>query len=174
MRKVALYIAASLDGFIARENGAIDWLPPVDPEGEDYGYREFYDSIDTVLVGRKTWEQSRGFEEEPFKGKRVVVFTRREGTMGAEGAEFVSNPVVFTQGLRRLPGKDIWLVGGSEIVSVLMTAGLVDEVILTVIPVVLGRGIPLFQGIRDDARLSLSGVVKYGDGLVQLRYSISR
>ncbi len=173
MRRVVLYIAASLDGFIARKDGSIDWLPPVDPEGEDYGYREFYDSIDTVLMGRKTWEQSRGFEEEPFKGKRVVVFTRRKRP-NDKGVEFVSDLAGFTRGLRSAPGRDIWLVGGSEVISSLMNAGLVEEIILTVIPVILGAGIPLFEGIRNEIRLELSKSMKYGNGLVQLRYFVSK
>jgi dihydrofolate reductase len=81
MRKVRLFIAASLDGFIAREDGSIDWLF----SDADYGYAQFYDSVDAVLVGRRTYEQAKGFEQKPFSGKKVYVFTRSLTGKGDDG-----------------------------------------------------------------------------------------
>ena len=165
MRKVRLFIAASLDGFIAREDGGIDWLF----SDADYGYAQFYDSIDAVLVGRKTYEQARGFEPKPFGGKKVYVFTR---SPGKDDVEYVRDPAGFVRKLVRMQGKDIWLVGGAEIITPLLNAGLVHEIILSIHPVILGRGIPLFRDIEEQHDLRLTGSTVYPSGLVQLRYEV--
>jgi len=127
MRKVKLFIASSLDGFIAGEDGSIDWLV----DDADYGYAQFYDSIDAILMGRKTYEQARGFEQCPFKGKQVFVFTRSPGKKDSN-AEFVADPAGFTQKMIRQQGKDISQVGGAEVITPLLNAGLVNEIILLI------------------------------------------
>lgn len=121
MRKIVLFIASSLDGYIAREDGGIGWLSA----DADYGCQKFCGSIDTVLAGRKTYEQAEGFEEYPFAGKRVCVFTRQTGLKGDGKAEFVSGPVEFAKRLVEDPGKDIWLVGGGKVASVFLENGLI-------------------------------------------------
>lgn len=158
-----------MDGFIARKDGGIDWLF----SDADYGYKQFYDSIDTVLVGNKTYRQSLGFEEAPFKGKQVFVFTRKPGKP-APGVQFAKNPVELVQKLKKLPGKGIWLCGGSQIVSVLLNAGLCDEVILSIHPIILGGGIPLFFGIRKETGLKFVKSMSFPSGLVQLTYLVEK
>ncbi|MCS4537632.1 MAG: dihydrofolate reductase family protein [Thaumarchaeota archaeon] len=163
MRKVRLFIASSLDGYIAREDGSVDWLF----SDADYGYSEFYGSIDTVVMGRKTYEKSLEFEERPFRGKKVHVFSR---SAKKKGVEFVSDVVGFMKKLVRSKGKDIWLVGGSEIVSIFLNEGLIDEIILSIHPVILGRGITLFKKVQKDVWLKMQKSVSFDSGLVQIHY----
>ena len=170
MRKIKLYIASSLDSYIAGEGGNIDWLF----SDEDYGYAKFYDSIDTILVGRKTYDQSLKFDEYPYKGKKVYVFTRRiEEKKNTRYVEYINVDIPnFVRHLLKLVGKDIWLLGGGEIVSIFLNADLVDEIILSIHPVILGRGIPLFSNIKKRVNLQLLESKPFGSGLVQLCYGI--
>jgi len=174
MRRVSLYIASSLDGYIARPDGAIDWLPPVTP-AEDYGYAEFFARVDTVLLGRKTYELSLTFGGQPYEGRRCVVFTRTPLQWRDPHAEFVSDDVAeFVRTLRAEPGRDIWLVGGAEIVAACLAGGVVDEIILTVVPVLLGRGVPLFlPGAHGDLPLRLRGARSFATGLVQMTFVVA-
>ena len=168
MRKIKLFIASSLDGFIARENSGIDWLFT-----GDYGYAKFYNSIDTVLMGRKTYELSLKLGES-YKGKRAIVFTKQKNLKKLENVDFVSNVVDFTKKLLKTKGKDIWLVGGGEIVSLLLNNNLIDEIILFVHPIILGKGIPLFKNINKEVKLKLLETFAYEDGLVKLYYKVSK
>lgn len=174
MRKVSLYIAASLDGYIARANGAFDWLPPITP-AEDYGYADFFARVDTVLLGRKTYEVSRALGGQLYEGRRCVVFTRTPIAWRDPHAEFVSDEVAeFVRGLRAEPGRDIWLVGGAQIVADCLAGRVVDEIILTTVPVLLGDGIPLFlHGARGDQALKLRGARSFSTGLVQATYDVT-
>jgi len=166
-KRLKLFIAASLDGFIARKDGSIDWLFT----DADYGYRDFFSSIDTVLVGRKSYEQSLTFfEGAPFSGKLCYVFTR-QASGKAGRVTFVSGDIVeFTKGLKDETGSDIWLVGGSEIIAALRQ--LIDEYIISVHPVILGEGIPLFIGKWNQTDLKLLNAASFSSGLVQLQYSV--
>src|ERR687895_1407908 len=174
MRKIKLYIASSLDCFIADENGSIDWLF----SDADYGYTEFYDSIDTILVGRKTYEQSLTFEEYPYKGKKVYVFThsaKEQLDKEASDVEYIDKDIPeFVRRLIQQPvsNRDIWLLGGGEIVSQFLNADLVDEIILSVHPIILGKGIPLFSNINKRVNLRLLESIPFESGLVQLCYRI--
>jgi len=175
MRKIKLYIASSLDSFIADENGSIDWLF----SDADYGYTEFYNSVDTILVGRKTYEQSLTFEECPYKGKKVYVFThnakeQNEKKMTSD-VEYINKGIPeFVRRLIKQPvsNRDIWLLGGGEIASLFLNADLVDEIILSVHPIILGKGIPLFNNIKKLVKLRLLESIPFESGLVQLHYSI--
>ncbi len=170
MRKVLLFIGSSLDGFIARADGNVDWLFT---EG-DYGYKEFYDSIDIVLVGRKTYEQILEFSNSPFEKKKCFVFTRQPNVMGAHGqnVECADNAVGKVRRLIRSSGNDIWLVGGSEIISVLLSADLINEIILSAGPIIIGSGIPLFRNIQKPSCLKLMNSKTFGSGLMQLHYEL--
>jgi dihydrofolate reductase len=174
MRKVKLYIASSLDSYIASDNGSIEWLF----SDADYGYTKFYDSIDTILVGRKTYDQSLTFEEYPYKGKKVYVFTRNaevEKKKKTLDVEYIDDNIPnFVRGLVQQPvgNRDIWLLGGGEIVSILLNADLVDEIILSVHPIILGKGIPLFSNINKRVNLRLIESIPFESGLVQLCYRI--
>jgi dihydrofolate reductase len=173
MRKGSLYIAASLDGYIARKDGAIDWLPPITAE-EDYGYGAFFARIDTVLLGRKTYELMLTLGGQPYEGRRCVVFPRTPLAWRDSHAEFVSDDVAgFVRALRAEPGRDIWLVGGGEIVGACLNGGVIDEIILTVVPVLLGEGLPLFPPQHcGDRQLRLRETRGFATGLVQLTYDV--
>jgi len=167
MRKVILFIASSLDGFIARKDNSIDWLFM----DNDYGYKKFYDSIDTVLVGNKTYEKSKEFEEFPFKDKKVFVFTRNKKLKKDEHVEFVNDIINFSKKLIKSKGKNIWLVGGGEIAKIFLDNNLLDEVIISIHPIILGNGIPLFNGAKET-KLKLPKHKIFENGLVQLYYKV--
>jgi dihydrofolate reductase len=170
MRKVVLFIASSLDGYIAGEGGSIEWLFT----DEDYGYSKFYRSIDTIIMGRRTYDQLLEFDEYPYNGKKAYVFTRNTKRTNDGHADFISSDIAsFVRKLKRLTGKDIWLVGGSDIVSLLLNAGLIDRIILSVHPILLGRGIPLFNDLdRRQVRMKLTKSISYPSGLVQVHYDL--
>ena len=174
-RKVVVYIAMSLDGYIARENGSIDWLlenSPADPE--EYGYSNFLQTIDTVIMGKATydqlWELSDSF---PYEGKKCYVFSRT--TSGRdEYVEFVNEEIgPFVEKLKSQPGANIWLVGGSELIKGFMEADAVDEFMIAVIPVLIGKGIPLFQKNNRETRLKLKNDFRFGD-CIMLNYEVER
>jgi dihydrofolate reductase len=167
MRKIKLFIACSLDGYIAKEDGSVNWLP----ENTDSGYDQFYSSIDTVLMGQKTYEQILTFGKYPYKDKISYVFSRNPNQKKDENVEFTSEVEEFTKKLVSSSGKDIWLVGGSEIASTFVNLKFVGELILSVIPVVLGKGIPLFQNIKEKIKLELIKTTEYPE-LIELRYKV--
>lgn len=170
MRKIVLFIASSLDGFIAGPKGQIDWLF----SDADYGYNKFFGSVDTVLMGRKTFELSLSFKPFQYPNKRVVVFSRNKKNKIKSTAEFVSEPVSFTCNLKKQKGKDIWLVGGGELASLFLKKGLIDEIVLSIHPIVLGKGIPLFSGAGTQAGLTLKKSKSFASGLVQLQYAVQK
>jgi len=168
MRKIKLFIASSMDGYIAKEDGSVNWLP----ENTDSGYDQFYNSIDTVLMGKKTYEQILTFGKFPYKDKTSYVFTRNPNQKKKdENVEFVSKVEEFTNKLISSSGKDIWLVGGSDIASTFLNNKFVDELILSVIPLVLGKGIPLFKNIKEEIKLELIKTTEYTK-LIELSYKV--
>ncbi len=167
MRKIKLFIASSLDGYIASEDGGIDWLP----KNTDSGYDEFYKTIDTVLMGKKTYQQVLTFGAYPYEGKNSYIFTRNSDQNKDENVEFVSEIEEFVKELVSSSGKDVWLVGGAEIFSYFFNRGFVDEIIVSVIPIVLGKGIPLFKNIQKNTKLELIKTKEY-DELIELHYKV--
>lgn len=166
-RKIILYIATSLDGFIAKEDGNIDWLTKYENSGEDYGFKELYDTIGTVLVGGTTYKQI----EDAYKGKEVYVFSETKSKQKADNVHFVSGDVKeIVHDLKLGNNKNIWLVGGAALVNQFLNADLIDEYIITIIPILLGKGISLFQGKNPESNLTVFNVKQYDSGLVQLRY----
>ena len=138
--EIIYYVAASLDGFIATPEGGIDWLKPYEGTGEDYGYGEFYASVEAVLLGRATYEQSLQFPEWPYAGKPYWVFSRATGnTPGSVIAEMQA------RGLRRA-----WLVGGGKLAAAFRAERLISEHIVSIVPVLLGRGISLVEYIFSE------------------------
>lgn len=169
MRQVVIFIASSLDGFIARRNGDVDWLFT----DEDYGYTEFYESIDTVLMGRKTYDKIAEFDQYPYLAKKSYVFSKSFNPNKYDSVTFVSeNLVKFTQQLRLSEGKDIWLVGGSEIIKLFVKSKMIDEIIVSIHPLILGDGIPLFLNNDEQINLKLKNCINFSTGLVQLHYEI--
>ena len=167
MRKIVLFIASSLDGYIARENGDIDWLPENTPSG----YGDFIKSVDTVIMGKKTYDQVLTFGDYPYKDKKSYVFTRNKNLSKDENVEFVQDAEKLMKNIISDPGKNIWLIGGSEIISTFANLDLIDELILSLIPVVLGNGILLFKNMEKELKMELVKTTDY-EKLVELQYKI--
>ncbi len=165
MRKVIFFVASSLDGFIARKDGGIDWLYT---DG-DFGHKAFYQSVDAILSGRKTYDLAKSFGSWPYPGKACYVFTRKK-LRADKNVIFSKNPIGLTRKLRKQKGKDIWLVGGGELAATLIRAGLVDKIVISIHPVILGSGIPLFTGIKKESWFELTKRRVFPRGLLQLTY----
>lgn len=170
-RKVVLFIAMSLDGYIAREDGGLDWLYAVEGEGSN-GFDEFYQTIDTILMGRKTYHHLLSLVSEyPHADRKTFVFSRSTNEQDPH-VEYVSEEIPsFVRQLKQQEGSNIWLVGGSGLVDPFLKAKCVDEIILTIAPVILGNGIPLFQPNHPEKKLELKDTKVYGQ-FVQMHYVV--
>ncbi len=178
MRKIIVYIATSADGYIARKDGAVDWLDRP-PTAGDYGMGKFYKSIDTILWGRKTYDMVLKFQEEgkdspDNSGIKNYAFSRRPPRKVARGFEFVKEPIEkFAKHLRTQKGKDIWMMGGAGIIASFLDEGEIDEFIIHVIPTFIGEGIPLVAPRQRTVPLKLISTKKFSDGVVRLHYAVS-
>jgi dihydrofolate reductase len=174
-RKVIVHIAASADGYIARPDGDIDWLTSRPAPNGFYGMDAFIKSIDTTVLGRKTYEESLrlGATFDAKKG-RTVVFSRSAAPADSpEGVEFVSGAIgEFVRRLREQRGKDIWLMGGGDLIASFLDEHAIDEFVVSVVPVFIGDGIPLIARRHRHVLLDLQSVERFDDGLVQLRYRV--
>lgn len=175
MRNVKLFIAVSIDGYIAKPDGNIDWLE--DPSRSeknksDYGYEEFYTPIDSTLMGYKTYQEIIGFGIPfPYPDKQNFVFSKNHKKEGNYPVEFIhSNVVDFVDRLKKNEGKDIWLIGGGQINGILLNANLIDMMIVSIVPVVLGGGIPLFGSDTQMKRFTIHKVQEFGGSLIQTTY----
>lgn len=167
MRKVILYAAQSIDGFIASPDGSVDWLF----SDQDYGYSSFYKRIDTTLIGRTTYEQILTFGPFPYHNKRNLVFSSQSNLPRHESVEICKDPPqAIIETLRKQPGNDIWLVGGARLNTAVLSANLVDELILAVHPIVLGDGIPLTYNVPNKLSWSVKTVTQFSTGMVILCY----
>jgi len=168
-RKVILYIATSLDGFIARKDGSVDWLEKYNTPAEDYGYNDFLDSIDTIVMGNTSYQQILSFGEFPYKNKKCFVFANK-GTE-SQYAEFVKGSVeTFLGELNPDKNKNMWLLGGANLVRQFIGQDLIDEFIITIVPVIIGGGIQLFSEGGTELSLALKEVKSYKSGVVQIHY----
>ena len=180
-RKIICYIATSADGYIARPNGDVEWLNRR-PRNIDYGVNVLYQSIDTILWGRKTYDwliryyKKRGKTKGLFDKKVAnFVFSKKPPRRVAAGAEFVTEPLKkFVKRLRATPGKHVWMMGGGEIIASFLDAGEIDEFDIHVIPVFIGKGIPLVAPRHRDIPLRLLSTKRYPDGVVRLHYAVGR
>ena len=178
-RKIIVSVATSADGFIGRSDGSVDWLDRPVPKG-NYGLGAFYKSIDTILWGRKTCDMALRFQAEGIPGSafdtnvKNYVFTHTSPPNPApKGVEFVNEPVKpFAQRLRTTEGKDIWMMGGAALIASFLDEGEVDEFILSVVPVMIGEGIPLLAPRHRTVSLNLIASTKFADGLVKLHYAV--
>ena len=168
MRKLKLYIATTLDAYIAGPDGDIDWLKA---GGDlDYGYKDFYASIDTTLMGNSTYQVTLTVPEFPYPDKTNYVFTRGTPSPDTSHVRFVSGDIAaFVRHLKEEAGKDIWLVGGGQINTVMLNENLIDEMILTVFPLLLGEGIPLFAPGAMRSSFNTVGCGTFETGLIQWR-----
>jgi dihydrofolate reductase len=172
MRKIILYIATSVDGYIARPTGDLSWLPV--PAAEDRDYRDFYASIHTLLVGRKAYEKTLEAQKDyPYLDKETFVFAHDGITdLPATVRRVSEDAVKFVKSLKSREGGAIWLVGGAQLIRSLLEAALVDEMHLFLIPTLLGSGIPLFLEAKHEHLLSLNEIKSHKAGVAELRYLI--
>jgi dihydrofolate reductase len=171
MRKVTLSVASTLDNYIARPDGAFDWIF----HDQDYGLKDFFSGMDVALIGRKTHDLMVQMGTPNFAGMKNYVFSRTKTGRGEGGVEFVSeDPRTLVDKLKAQTGKDIWLAGGGELTLAFLQAQAVDEIVLAVHPILLGEGIPLFAGQFPQTNLRLTKCKEYSTGLLHLTYEVVR
>lgn len=173
-RKIILYVAVSLDGYIADHEGKVDRLTGKDSGYEgDYGYEEFISGVDTVVMGRNTYQQivtELSPEEWPYPTLKSYIFTHQEMN-DRRGIAFVQRkPEKFLLEMKEKPGKDIWICGGSDLANQLMDTGIIDEYHLHIMPVVLGGGVPLFSRPHPGLQLCIENI-KEVNGVIDVIYS---
>ena len=169
MRKVVLNLAVSLDGFIEGPNGEYDWCLA----DQDYGMTEFFSRTDTMFIGRKSYELIAGSEDEYFPTiKKFYVFSDTLQSADNTKVEVISTADFDSKvnAILNVEGPDIWLFGGAALTSVMLAKRLVNGMLLSIHPLILGGGKPLFQGIKDRVELLLMDTKTYDTGLVQLKY----
>ena len=173
-RKVIVHIATSADGYIARSDGDLEWLTSRPAPAGFYGMNTFMRSIDTKVLGRKTYEVSRRMGAKFGSEGRSIVFSRQSPPADAPpGVEFVSEAIgPFISRLREQPGKDIWLMGGGDIIASFLDERAIDEFVISVAPVFIGDGIPLIARRHRHVPLESRSTERFEDGLVQLRYGV--
>jgi dihydrofolate reductase len=169
----SVFVGTSLDGFIARPNGDLDWLP--EGGGEPHGYQEFFDSIDSLVIGRKTFETVLSFNAWPYGDKRVVVLSSRPLDLSAAGFSTVEQmagpPAEIVSRLAAKGARHLYIDGGVT-VQRFLEAGLIQRLIITRVPVLIGEGIPLFGSLPRDVRLHHVATRQYPSGLVQSEYTV--
>ena len=178
--KASVYVGISLDGFIARRDGAIAWLNETQglvPEGEDCGYRSFMDSVDTLIMGRKTFEQVLTFGPWHYGDTPVVVLSHNPLTIPSHLPDTVSHssesPQVLLERLSGQGVKHVYVDGGSTIHGFLAES-LIDEITITSVPIALGDGIPLFGPMKKDLKLIHVSTKAYDFGFVQTTYQVKK
>ena len=165
--RVSAFLGASLDGFIAEADGGLGFLKPF--EQEEHGYAAFYASVDTLLMGRKTYETVLGFEAWPFGDRRVAVLSRTARTPRFNERFLSGMPAGVLAALAADGARHVYADGG-EVVTSFLAAGCLDRLVVSVVPVVVGTGIRLFASSPGLHRLTLESAETYPSGLVQLRY----
>jgi dihydrofolate reductase len=170
--KISVFIAASLDGYIAKENGEMDWLEKFNNLSEDYGFHQFFASIDAIIVGRKTFEPATKGALWPFPGKRVVVLSNTvESVAGPKTEVFKGELTSLLAKLHDEQVKHVWVDGGITIAQFLREQ-LVDMMTVTFVPVLLGGGVPLFLPTGQEFPCHLLTTKAYQSGMVQMSYQI--
>lgn len=177
MRKLSLFIATSLDGYIAKPNDDLSFLRLVEKEGEDYGYAEFTADIDTIILGRKTYDyvlREIGSSHYDNGQRDVYVITKTERPGTGKTTFFTGKLSDLVQRLKSESGKDIYCDGGAEIINELLKNDLIDEFVISVVPVLVGSGTRLFNDGRPEQLLELKSVKTFDTGLTQLHYRRKR
>lgn len=171
-RKLVLYIAMSLDGYIAKPNDDLSFLSLVERENEDYGYAAFISTVDTIIIGRRTYEWVTSQFEYPHQDKMTYIISRNKSVQNTPNITYSDNVVELVTALKRENGKTIFCDGGAQLVNALLKHKLIDELILSIIPVLVGEGIRLFENDRPEQNLQLVSSKSYSSGLTQLYYQI--
>jgi dihydrofolate reductase len=172
-RKVISYIATSLDGYIAKPNNDLSFLSVVEKEGQDYGYAKFVATVDTIIIGRKTYdwvEKAIGSSHYDNGERNVIVVTKTKRPNSGRTTFYNGDLTELVQQLKNEAGKHIYCDGGAETIDHLIKNDLIDEFIISVIPILVGDGIRLFKDGRPEHRLQLVSAKSFDSGLVQLHY----
>ena len=179
MTKASVFVGASLDGFIARRDGALDWLDSADKEVGPHGYEEFIATIDTIVIGRKTFETVMSFDGWFYGDRRVVVLSSRPvdlsgaRTRGGNVEHMSGAPAEIMSRLAESGAQRVYVDGGITIQRFL-AAGLIDRMVITRLPILIGEGIPLFGPLPHDVRLRHVTTRTLGGGAVQSEYDVVR
>ena len=175
-RKIIVNIATSADGFVARPDGNLDWLTERPTPKGFYGLPKFERSTDAKILGRKTFDRSLQMGARFSEGAPHYVFSRRPPPASVpEGVKFVTESIgAFAERLRKRAGKNVWMMGGGEIIGSFLDEAAIDEFIITVVPTFIGEGIPLLAPRHREVALRLLGVQQFPDGVVQLHYEVQR
>ncbi len=170
MRKIILNVAMTLDGYIEGPNGEYDWCFT----DQDYGMTQFMESVDTIFFGRKSYELMLQYEKNPYPAHTKYVFSRTLKAVGAHTQLISHNLEEKVRAIRKEEGKDVWLFGGADLTTTFIHAGLVDQLQLSVHPLLLGKGKPLFIDVEERIHLKLMHTQTYATGLVQLWYQLDK
>lgn len=168
--RCSVFIAASLDGYIARPDGTFDFLSLVERPNEDYGFADFFATIDALVIGRNTYETALAFPEWPYAGKRCVVLTHREAPSVHGEQFFAGEPQALLEQLALAGAQRVYVDGGA-VIREFLVHDLLDDLTVSIIPTLLGKGIALFGAEVPEQRLALESCKAYESGLVQLRYA---
>ena len=176
--KASVFIATSLDGFIARADGDLDWLSGGESASteQDFGYQEFMDSVDTIVIGRNTFAPVLTFDTWPYSGKKVVVLSSKPSAVPphlTDSVEWLSLPPQHLVERLASQGATHLYVDGGKTIQGFLNAGLINELIITRIPILIGTGIPLFGPLNHDVRLTHIATQQFENGYVQSRYRIA-
>jgi dihydrofolate reductase len=175
--KASVFIATSLDGFIARANGDLDWLTGAQSASteQDYGYQEFMDAVDTIVVGRNTFEVVLTFDTWLYSGKNVVVLSSRPDAIPphlVDNVEWLSLPSQYVVERLAAQGATHLYVDGGKTIQGFLNAGLIDELTITRVPILIGTGLPLFGPLNHDVRLTHIATRQFENGFVQSKYRV--
>ncbi|MFZ9956896.1 MAG: dihydrofolate reductase family protein [Flavobacteriales bacterium] len=174
MAKTVLYIATSLDGYIARPDGNLDWLTSIpSPQTGDYGYADLLNRIGAIIMGRLTYDEVIGFGGEwPYKGFDTYVVSNNKNLEIKSDDTYLlhGNIKDFVTKLKAKAEKDIWLVGGSQLLTTFINDEILDEMIITIIPKIIGDGIPLFTNKTKETNWKLVDTKSFDTGVVNLTY----
>ena len=176
--KASVFIATSLDGFIARANGDLDWLTGAQSASteEDYGYQEFIDTVDTIVVGRNTFELVLTFDTWPYSGKKVVVLSSKPSAVPShlvDDVEWLSLPPQRLVGRLAARGATHLYVDGGKTIQGFLRAGLIDDLTITRAPILIGTGVPLFGPLGHDVKLTHITTRQFENGFVQSMYRVA-
>lgn len=174
-RKVIVHIAASADGYIARPDGDLEWLTSRPAPPGFYGMEAFMKTVDTVIMGRATYDASLELGAKYDTGEHTFVFSRQAPPAKLPSSvAFVNEPIgSFIGRLREKPGKDMWLMGGGELIASFLDENAIDEFVVSVVPVFIGDGIPLIARRHRQVALDVVSTKSFDDGLVQLHYRVA-
>ena len=175
MRKIILYIASSLNGLIADKDGKVDWLEQIpNPNKNDYGYSNFVKTIYTTIQGNNTYKQIMGWGIEfPYKETTNYVITNNQNITNNDNVKYISNNhIEFIRNLKLQKGKNIWLIGGGKVNSLLLENNLIDEIYLFLMPIILEDGIKIFEGIDFNKSLKILDTKSYSSGVNRVIFTL--